>query len=101
MRGNRRSYAPALLALLLAGAVFADPARTHVMHGTVVAVDPMYHMLTIELADGSRMTGPVVDGARDALAGLKDGAWVAVTCRDVPDGSHEAIVAIEVEAKPG
>ena len=82
----------ALLALAVAFPVLAD--KTHVVNGTVVAVDTTKNTITLKGSDGKESTGPVEGAAQKMLASLKAGDKVKATCRDNDKGEHQALTAI-------
>jgi ribosomal protein S1 len=89
----------AFAAVLACGVALAD--KTHVVKGTVVAVDTAGHTLTLKGADGKTSTAPVEGDALKALASLKAGEEVSATCRDNDKGEHQAVNAVKVIKKSG
>jgi len=86
--------AAAFATLLLTGNAMAD--KTHMVSGTIVAVDTMAHTLTLKGADGKTTTAPVEGAALKSLDSLKPGESVSATCRDNDKGEHQAVTAVTV-----
>jgi hypothetical protein len=84
----------AFATLLLTGNAMAD--KTHMVSGTVVAVDTMANTLTIKSADGKTSTAPAEGAALKSLASLKAGESVSATYRDSDTGEHLAVTAVSI-----
>ena len=92
MRKAFLSLAIAVLPL----AALAGTFKHHDVNATFVSADAKAHTFTVTLDDGSTSTGKAEGAAIKALAGLKAGDKISMTCKDNEKGEHLAATAIKV-----
>jgi hypothetical protein len=82
-------------ATLVTSLAFAGSFKYHDVDATYVSGDAKSGQFTIKFDDGSTSTGPAEGDAAKALAGLKAGDKVTVTCKDDAAGKHLAATSIK------
>ena len=92
MRKAFLSLAIAVLPL----AALAGTFKYHDVSATFVSADAKANTFTVTLDDGSTTTGKAEGPAVKALAGLKAGDKISMTCKDNEKGEHLAATAIKV-----
>jgi hypothetical protein len=85
-----------LAIVVLPAAALAGAYSYHDVNATFVSADAKSSMFTIKFDDGSTSSGKAEGDAVKALAGLKAGDKVAVTCKDNEKGEHLSATAIKV-----
>jgi hypothetical protein len=85
----------ALAIAILPAAALAGAFKYHDISGTLVSADAKTSMCTIKFDDGSTGTGKAEGDALKALAGLKAGDKISVTCKDNEKGEHLSATAIK------
>ena len=94
----RKAMSVALLLAVasVAGAgLFAGEGKKHDVTAEIVAVDANAKTITIKGEKGENKTVPVTGEAVSALATVKAGDRVVLTCMDDDKGQHQSVTAIK------
>ncbi|HKY31981.1 MAG TPA: hypothetical protein VJV23_05545 [Candidatus Polarisedimenticolia bacterium] len=90
------SVALLLAVASVAGAgLFAGEGKKHDVTAEIVAVDANAKTITIKGEKGENKTVPVTGEAVSALATVKAGDRVVLTCMDDDKGQHQSVTAIK------
>ena len=84
------------IAVALPAVVLAGDFKFHDVDGIFVSADKKSNMFTMKLEDGTTSTGKAEGNAVKALASLKQGDKIVVTCKDDDKGEH--LAATEIKA---
>ena len=85
-----------LAIVVLPASALAGAFKYHDVNSTFVSADAKTSMFIVSFEDGSTSTVKAEGDAAKALAGLKAGDKVSVTCKDNEKGEHLSATAIKV-----
>lgn len=87
---------PLTLAIVALPVAAGSGFKSHDVNATFVSADARASTFTVRLDDGSTSSGKAEGDAARALAGLKPGDKIRLTCKDTPEGQHVSATAISV-----